>query len=214
MLETGTFSSLDNQVDTQTGTVRAKARFANDKGQLFPSQFVNVQLRLRTIEGAAQRVQEDTMRFARIMEGLGVELMRSLMTLAAFLPILWVLSDRITSIPVLGAIPHSLVWVSLGWAVFGALLGVHLGMIAVFGHLTAREDERTRIQTATIAELERTNTALQQALDENAALHAQLLVQAREAGVADERRRLAAEIPPHRRHRGNRDGRSHGRAAA
>ena len=35
---------------------------------------------------------------------------------------------------------------------------------------------------------------LQQALDENAALHAQLLVQAREAGVADERRRLAAEI--------------------
>jgi multidrug efflux system membrane fusion protein len=52
VLETGTFSSLDNQVDTQTGTVRAKARFANDKGQLFPSQFVNVQLQLRTIEGA------------------------------------------------------------------------------------------------------------------------------------------------------------------
>jgi multidrug efflux system membrane fusion protein len=52
VLETGSFSSLDNQVDTQTGTVRAKAHFANDKGQLFPSQFVNVQLRLRTIEGA------------------------------------------------------------------------------------------------------------------------------------------------------------------
>jgi len=52
VLETGTFSSLDNQVDTQTGTVRAKAHFANDKGQLFPSQFVNVQLQLRTIEGA------------------------------------------------------------------------------------------------------------------------------------------------------------------
>ncbi|WP_244328780.1 sensor histidine kinase [Streptomyces marokkonensis] len=82
----------------------------------------------------------------------------------------------------------------LGWGVFGALLCVHLGMIAVFGHLTAREDERTRTQAATIAELERTNTALQQALDENAALHTQLLVQAREAGVADERRRLAAEI--------------------
>ncbi|MFE0823641.1 sensor histidine kinase [Streptomyces sp. NPDC058794] len=89
-----------------------------------------------------------------------------------------------------GLPPHG----ALGWGVFVALFGVHLGMIAVFGHLTAREDERTRTQAATIAELERTNTALQQALDENAALHAQLLVQAREAGVADERRRLAAEI--------------------
>ncbi|WP_395577313.1 sensor histidine kinase [Streptomyces sp. BK79] len=89
-----------------------------------------------------------------------------------------------------GLPPHG----PLGWGVFGALLCVHLCMIAVFGHLTAREEERTRVQAATIAELERTNTALQQALDENAALHAQLLVQAREAGVADERRRLAAEI--------------------
>jgi multidrug efflux system membrane fusion protein len=52
VLETGVFTSLDNQVDTQTGTVRAKARFGNEKQQLFPSQFVNVQLRLRTIEGA------------------------------------------------------------------------------------------------------------------------------------------------------------------
>lgn len=51
-LDTGKFLALDNQVDTQTGTVRAKAHFANDKGQLFPSQFVNVQLQLRTIEGA------------------------------------------------------------------------------------------------------------------------------------------------------------------
>jgi signal transduction histidine kinase len=61
-------------------------------------------------------------------------------------------------------------------------------------HLTTQEAERSRERTETITELERTNTALQQALDENAALHAQLLVQAREAGVADERRRLAAEI--------------------
>ena len=57
-----------------------------------------------------------------------------------------------------------------------------------------QEEQRSRERAGTIAELERTNTALQQALDENAALHAQLLVQAREAGVADERRRLAAEI--------------------
>jgi membrane fusion protein, multidrug efflux system len=52
VLDTGSFLALDNQVDTQTGTVRAKARFANAKLALFPSQFVNVQLMLRTIQKA------------------------------------------------------------------------------------------------------------------------------------------------------------------
>lgn len=52
VLESGVFSSLDNQVDTTTGTVKAKARFANSKLALFPSQFVNVQLQLRTIDNA------------------------------------------------------------------------------------------------------------------------------------------------------------------
>lgn len=85
--------------------------------------------RLRHIEGAAQRVQEDTMRFATIMEGLGVELVRSVMTLAAFVPILWVLSDKITSVPVLGSIPHSLVWISIGWAVFGTVLLAVTGVL-------------------------------------------------------------------------------------
>ncbi len=80
------------------------------------------------------------------------------------------------------------------WVVFAALLGANSGLQMAIAHLTEQEEKRTRERTATIAELERTNTALQQALDENAALHAQLLVQAREAGVADERRRLAAEI--------------------
>jgi membrane fusion protein, multidrug efflux system len=51
VLDTGEFSSLDNQVDTQTGTVRAKARFANRSLALFPSQFVNVQLQVRVVEG-------------------------------------------------------------------------------------------------------------------------------------------------------------------
>ena len=51
-LDTGTFSTLDNIVDTTTGTVKAKARFDNAKNTLFPSQFVNVRLQLRTIEGA------------------------------------------------------------------------------------------------------------------------------------------------------------------
>ena len=51
-LATGSFSTLDNLVDTQTGTVRAKARFDNTDGALFPNQFVNVRLQLRTLEGA------------------------------------------------------------------------------------------------------------------------------------------------------------------
>ena len=51
-LDTGVFTALDNQVDTTTGTVKAKARFANRQLALFPSQFVNVQLQLRTIDNA------------------------------------------------------------------------------------------------------------------------------------------------------------------
>jgi multidrug efflux system membrane fusion protein len=51
-LASGSFLTLDNQVDTTTGTVRAKARFANADGALFPSQFVNLRLQLRTIGGA------------------------------------------------------------------------------------------------------------------------------------------------------------------
>lgn len=51
-LDTGVFASLDNQIDVQTGTVKAKARFANTDLALFPNQFVNVRLLLKTIEGA------------------------------------------------------------------------------------------------------------------------------------------------------------------
>lgn len=49
-LDNGRFLALDNQIDTQTGTVKAKARFPNDKLNLFPSQFVNVKLLLHTIQ--------------------------------------------------------------------------------------------------------------------------------------------------------------------
>jgi multidrug efflux system membrane fusion protein len=51
-LATGRFFAMDNQVDTQTGTVRAKARFSNDGGKLFPSQFVNLRLQVNTIRNA------------------------------------------------------------------------------------------------------------------------------------------------------------------
>jgi multidrug efflux system membrane fusion protein len=52
LLDSGVFASLDNQIDTTTGTVKAKARFNNTRLQLFPSQFVNVRLQVRTIHDA------------------------------------------------------------------------------------------------------------------------------------------------------------------
>jgi peptide/bleomycin uptake transporter len=84
--------------------------------------------KLRHIEGAAQRVQEDTMRFASIMEGLGIDFMRSLMVLAAFLPILAGLSAKVTELPFLGSVPYSLVWVAIAFALGGTLLLAIVGI--------------------------------------------------------------------------------------
>src|SRR6202012_232023 len=72
--------------------------------------------RLRTIEGASQRVQEDTMRFASTMESLGVSLVRAIMPLVAFLPLLAVLSKNVTELPIIGAIPYSLVFAAVIWS--------------------------------------------------------------------------------------------------
>ena len=52
VLGSGTFASLDNLVDTTTGTVKAKARFANADSALFANQFVNIQLRIKSIDNA------------------------------------------------------------------------------------------------------------------------------------------------------------------
>src|SRR6202012_5156040 len=65
--------------------------------------------RLRTIEGASQRVQDDTMRFATTTEGLGVNLISAVLTLIAFLPVLLRLSDIVTELPLIGSIPYPLV---------------------------------------------------------------------------------------------------------
>jgi membrane fusion protein, multidrug efflux system len=51
-LAQGKLASLDNQIDTSTGTLRLKAAFANTDGKLFPNQFVNVRLAVRTIDQA------------------------------------------------------------------------------------------------------------------------------------------------------------------
>lgn len=83
---------------------------------------------------------------------------------------------------------------TLQWVLFAGLLLLNGSLTLVFAHLSRREDEVAAERAATITQLEQANARLEQALTENAGLHAQLLVQAREAGVADERRRLAAEI--------------------
>ena len=82
----------------------------------------------RLTEGASQRVQEDTLKFARIMEGLGVGLLDSIMTLIAFLPILWGLSKQITMLPWIGEVEHALVWVAIISALGGTILLASVGI--------------------------------------------------------------------------------------
>lgn len=81
------------------------------------------------IEGASQRIQEDAYRFARIIESLGLKIVRSIMTLVAFLPILWTLSNGI-ALTFVGDIPGLLVWValivSLGGTVISWFVGIKL----------------------------------------------------------------------------------------
>lgn len=84
--------------------------------------------KIRQIEGASQRIQEDTMRFARIVEGLGVSFMRSLMILFAFLPILWTLSKNVTELPWLGQVDHSLVYLAIISALCGTVLLAMVGI--------------------------------------------------------------------------------------
>ena len=82
----------------------------------------------RLTEGASQRVQEDTLKFARIMEGLGVGLLDSIMTLIAFLPILWGLSKQIDMLPWIGEVNHALVWVAIISALGGTILLAAVGI--------------------------------------------------------------------------------------
>ncbi|MEM8789353.1 MAG: peptide antibiotic transporter SbmA [Pseudomonadota bacterium] len=122
--------------------------------------------KIRHIEGASQRIQDDTMRFARIVETLGVNIIDSFMTLIAFLPILWGLSVYVSEIPILGQIPQALVVLAILWSVFGT------GLIALAGYrlpglefrnqrveasyrkeLVIGEDDELRAQPPTLGEL-------------------------------------------------------------
>ena len=99
-------------------------RWRTAMNDFYTSQWPQV----RRIEGASQRVQEDTMRFATIMEGLGVSMVEAIMTLVAFLPVLWSLSSYVSELPVFGAVPAPLFTAAIAWSVFGTLLLAAVGI--------------------------------------------------------------------------------------
>jgi len=122
--------------------------------------------KLRSIEGAAQRVQEDTMRFSTTLEQLGVSLVKSVMTLIAFLPVLFSFSEKVSELPVVGMVPHALVVAAIFWAAFGtgflALVGIKLPGLefnnqrveaAYRKELVYGEDHADRAQPVTLGEL-------------------------------------------------------------
>ena len=98
--------------------------------------------RARKIEGAAQRVQEDTIKFSRIMESLGTSFIESIMVLVQFVPILLGLS---IGIPIFffgdwqyGLITGALIW-TLGGTVFLIGLGWILRLVGVEYDLQKKE---------------------------------------------------------------------------
>jgi peptide/bleomycin uptake transporter len=75
------------------------------------------------IEGASQRIQEDLHKFGKTLEGLFINALKSVLTLIAFIPILWTLSE---GLPIYDGkfIPGFLVWIALAMSVGGTLLSV------------------------------------------------------------------------------------------
>ncbi|MFL2822857.1 MAG: peptide antibiotic transporter SbmA [Paracoccaceae bacterium] len=122
--------------------------------------------KVRNIEGASQRIQEDTMRFSGIMQGLGVSMVDSVMTLISFLPVLAALSIHVESVPILGSIPYPLIFLAIGWSLFGTLLLIFAGIklpglefknqrveAAFRKELVLGEDDESRAQPASLTEL-------------------------------------------------------------
>ena len=122
--------------------------------------------KVRNIEGASQRIQEDTMRFSGIMQGLGVSMVDSVMTLISFLPVLAALSVHVESVPILGSIPYPLIALAIGWSIFGTLLLIFAGIklpglefknqrveAAFRKELVLGEDDESRAEPAKLTEL-------------------------------------------------------------
>lgn len=121
---------------------------------------------VRHIEGASQRIQEDTMRFAQIMEDLGTSMVQSVMSLIAFLPVMIGLEKHITELPLIGKVEHPLVIAAVLWCVLGTaavmLAGIKLPGLqfrnqrveaAYRKELVYGEDHHDRADPVTTAEL-------------------------------------------------------------
>lgn len=81
----------------------------------------------KDIEGSSQRIQEDIYRFAKIVESLGLIFIKAVMTLIAFLPILWHLSDGL-NLPIFGDTKGSLVWLALIVSIGGIVVSWFVGI--------------------------------------------------------------------------------------
>jgi peptide/bleomycin uptake transporter len=74
-------------------------------------------MRVRAIEGAAQRIQDDTMRFASVVETIGINITAYVMILIAFLPVLADLSTKVAPLPLLGSLHYGLALAAIAWGV-------------------------------------------------------------------------------------------------
>jgi len=100
------------------------------------------------------------------MEGLGIALVDAFMTLVAFLPVLWSLSEYVTELPIIGPIASPLFFAAIFWSLFGTLLMVFVGIklpglefrnqrveAAYRKELVYGEDNAQRAQPQTLMEL-------------------------------------------------------------
>ncbi len=83
---------------------------------------------------------------------------------------------------------------SFGALIFTAVAVVNIGGACLFTYYSWNSAVQSERRQQAVDELSEANRKLEAALAENAGLHAQLLTQAREAGVLDERHRIAREI--------------------
>jgi peptide/bleomycin uptake transporter len=117
-----------------------------------------------SVEGASQRIQEDCMRFARQTENLGLGLVRAVLTLLSFIPILWALSTGMAIVWL--QFEGSLFWVALVTALGGTAISWFVGIrlpgleynnqrteAALRKDLVYAEDDRSRMHLPTVLEL-------------------------------------------------------------
>lgn len=81
----------------------------------------------KDIEGSSQRMQEDIYNFAKIIQTLGLRVIKAFMTLIAFIPILWSLSEHMP-ISYLREIPGNLVWIALLVSIGGIIISWFVGI--------------------------------------------------------------------------------------